>query len=47
VAPRVRALCARHGVAYRQPGFVEATREVLQTLERVAHAAAARAAKAH
>jgi delta8-fatty-acid desaturase len=41
VAPRVQALCARHGVAYRRLGFLEATAEIWATLRRVAHAAAA------
>lgn len=41
VAPRVAALCARHGIAYRRLGFLEATFEVWATLRRVAHAAAA------
>ena len=41
VAPRVRALCQRHGIPYRQLGFLEATAEIVGTLRRVAHAAAA------
>jgi fatty acid desaturase len=40
VAPRVRALCAAHGVPYRQLGFREATAEVLATLASVGRAAA-------
>ena len=36
VAPRVRALCAAHGIAYRQPSFWEATREVVGVLRDVA-----------
>ncbi len=39
VAPRVRALCAKHGIAYRQLHFLEATREVVGTLRTVAFAA--------
>jgi delta8-fatty-acid desaturase len=39
VAPRVRALCAKHGIPYRQLHFLEATREVVGTLRTVAHAA--------
>lgn len=39
VAPRVRALCVKHGIAYRQLGFLEATREVVDTLRHVADAA--------
>jgi hypothetical protein len=35
----VRALCAKHGIPYRQLGFFEATREVVGTLRTVAHAA--------
>ena len=41
VAPRVRALCQCHGIPYRQLGFLEATAEIVGTLRRVAHAAAA------
>ncbi len=35
----MRALCAAHGIAYRQPSFWEATREVLGVLRDVAHEA--------
>ena len=36
IAPRVRALCARHGVAYRCTGLLEGTGEVLSHLADVA-----------
>ena len=38
----MRALCERHGVPYRQPGFLEATAEVVAVLRRVALAASAK-----
>ena len=45
VAPRVKALCAAHGIPYRELGFFEATAEIVDTLRRTAAAAAAMNAK--
>ncbi len=36
VSPRVKALCAAHGICYHETGFLDATREVVATLRGVA-----------